>query len=98
MQPPLETIGQVIQWASNAQMDLLHAYTQQWGFAAKADIWENYTALLKAELPLLINTKSLSAKSQKALIAFLSDPSQDYHLEMSTDEMAMMFLRFLEKD
>jgi len=32
------------------------------------------------------------------LIAFLSDPSQDYHLEMSTDEMAMMFLRFLEKD
>lgn len=98
MQPPLETIGQVIQWASNAQMDLLHAYTQQWGFAAKADIWENYTALLKAELPLLINTKSLPANSQKALIAFLSDPSQDYHLEMSTDEMAMMFLRFLEKD
>lgn len=98
MQPPLETIGQVIQWASNAQMDLLHTYTQQWGFAAKADIWENYTALLKAELPLLINTKSLPAKSQKALIAFLSDPSQDYHLEMSTDEMAMMFLRFLEKD
>ena len=47
MQPPLETIGQVIQWASNAQMDLLHAYTQEWGFAAKADIWENYTALLK---------------------------------------------------
>ena len=52
MQPPLETIGQVIQWASNAQMDLLHAYTQQWGFAAKADIWENYIALINAELPL----------------------------------------------
>lgn len=98
MQPPLETIGQVIQWASNAQMDLLHAYTQQWGFAAKADIWENYTALLKAELPLLTNTESLSANSQKALIAFLSDSTQAYHLEMSTDEMAMMFLRFLEKD
>lgn len=98
MQPPLETIGQVIQWASNAQMDLLHAYTQQWGFAVKADIWENYTALLKVELPLLINTKSLPANSQKELIVFLSDPSQDYHLEMSTDEMAMMFLRFLEKD
>ena len=98
MQPPLETIGQVIQWASNAQMDLLHAYTQQWGFAAKADIWENYTALLKAELPLLTNTESLPANSQKALITFLSDPTQTYHLEMSTDEMATMFLRFLEKD
>ena len=98
MQPPLETIGQVIQWASNAQMDLLHAYTQQWGFAAKADIWENYTALLKAELPLLTNKESLPANSQKALIAFLSDPTQAYHLEMSTDEMATMFLWFLEKD
>ena len=98
MQTPLETIGQVIQWASNAQMDLLHAYTQQWGFAAKADIWENYTALLNAELPLLTNTESLPANSQKALIAFLSDPTQAYHLEMSTDEMATMFLRFLEKD
>ena len=98
MQPPLETIGQVIQWASNAQMDLLQAYTDQWGFAAKADIWENYTALLEAELPLLINTKSLPANSQKELIAFLSDPTQGYHLEMSTDEMATMFLHFLEKD
>lgn len=97
MQPPLETIGQVIQWASNAQMDLLQAYTQQWGFAAKADIWENYTALLIAELPLLTNTETLPANSQEALIAFLSDPTQGYHLEMSTDEMAMMFLRFLEK-
>jgi len=46
----------------------------------------------------LINTESLPAKSQKALIAFLSDPNQGDHLEMSTDEMAMMFLRFLEKD
>jgi len=46
----------------------------------------------------LINTESLPAKSQKALIAFLSDPNQGVHLEMSTDEMAMMFLRFLEKD
>lgn len=98
MQPPLETIGQVIQWASNAQTDLLEAYTKQWGFAAKADIWENYTALLKVELPLLINSESLPANSQKALIAFLSDPTQGYHLEMSTDEMAMLFLRFLEKD
>ena len=98
MQPPLETIGQVIQWASNAQMDLLEAYTKQWGFAAKADIWENYTALLKVELPLLINSESLPTNSQKALIAFLSDPTQGYHLEMSTDEMAMLFLRFLEKD
>jgi len=98
MQPPLETIGQVIQWASNAQMDLLQAYTKQWGFAAKADIWENYTALLIAELPLLTNTESLPLNSQKALIAFLSDPAQDYHLEMSTDEMAVMFLHFLEKD
>lgn len=98
MKPPLETIGQVIQWALNAQMDLLHAYTQQWGFAAKADIWKNYTALLKAELPLLINSESLPANSQKALIDFLSDPTQVYHLEMSTDEMAILFLRFLEKD
>ena len=98
MQPPLETIGQVIQWASNAQMDLLEAYTKQWGFAAKADIWENYTALLEAEIPLLTNNESLPVSSQKALIAFLSDPNQAYHLEMSTDEMAMMFLRFQEKD
>lgn len=41
---------------------------------------------------------SLPANSQKALIDFLSDPTQVYHLEMSTDEMAMLFLRFLEKD
>ena len=27
-----------------------------------------------------------------------SDPTQGYHLEMSTDEMATMFLHFLEKD
>jgi len=46
----------------------------------------------------LINSESLPANSQKALIAFLSDPTQGYHLEMSTDEMAMLFLRFLEKD
>ena len=98
MQPPLETIGQVIQWALNAQIDLLQAYTSQWGFAAKADIWENYIALLKAELPLLTNPESLSANSLKELINFLSDPSQNYHLEMSTEEMAMMFLRFLEKE
>ena len=98
MQPPLKTIGQVIQWALNAQIDLLEAYTSQWGFAAKADIWENYTALLRAELLLLTNPETLSANSLKELINFLSDPSQNCHLEMSTDEMAMMFLRFLEKE
>ena len=98
MQPSLETIGQVIQWALNAQMDLLQAYTAQWGFATKADIWENYTALLRGELPLLIKQETLSANSQKELIRFLSDPTQTYHLEMSTDEMAMMFLQSLEKN
>ena len=98
MQPSLETIGQVIQWALNAQIDLLQAYTAQWGFATKADIWENYTALLRAELPLLVNPETLSTNSLKELINFLSDPYQNCHLEMSTDEMATMFLRFLEKE
>ena len=51
-----------------------------------------------AELSLFINSESIPAYSQKALIHFLSDPPQGYRLEMSTDEMAMLFLRFLEKD
>ena len=77
---------------------MLQAYAQRWGFVAKADICENYTAILKAELSLFINSESIPAYSQKALIHFLSDPPQGYRLEMSTDEMAMLFLRFLEKD
>lgn len=76
----------------------MQAYAQRWGFVAKADIRENNTAILKAELSLFINSESIPAYSQKALIDFLSDPPQGYRLEMGTDEMAMLFLRFLEKD
>lgn len=47
MSNSFQTIGQVIQWAANAQHELLNAYTEKWGFATKTDIWEKYTALLE---------------------------------------------------
>lgn len=97
MQPPFKTIGQVIQWALNAQTDLLQAYTATWGFAAKIDIWENYTALLKVELPSMIDLDFISGTTLKVLVTFLCDPTQNYHLEMSTDEMATLFLNYVEK-
>ena len=93
----LTTFGQVIQWAANAQIELLEAYTLQWGFACKADIWENYSRMVNAELPLLVDRAIIDAKTIVQLSAFLTDPQQKYHLEMSTDEMALLFLDFLEK-
>lgn len=93
-----QTIGQVIQWAANAQHELLNAYTEKWGFATKTDIWENYRAFVRAELPLVINPAFISQSRASQLMLFLEDPTQDYHLEMSTDEMAVQFLAFLEKE
>ena len=32
-EPPLHSIGKIIQWATNQQLDLMVAYEKQWGVA-----------------------------------------------------------------
>jgi len=95
---PLRSIGKVIQWATNQQLDLMTAYEQQWRVASKNEVWENYTRFLKVQLPLRVDEKRINQRTIQQLIAFLSDIQQPYHLEMSSDEMAHLFLDFLEKN
>ena len=94
----MEKIGKIIQWASNQQMDLMKAYEQQWGVVSKVEVWESYTKLLRELLPQKINDKQINQKRIEQLMAFLTDINQPYHLEMSTDEMARLFLDYLEKN
>ena len=47
-EPALHSIGKIIQWATNQQLDLMAAYEQQWGVASKNEVWENYTRFLGA--------------------------------------------------
>ena len=94
----MEKIGKIIQWASNQQMDLMNAYEQQWGVVSKVEVWESYTKLLQELLPQKINEKQINQKRVEQLFVFLTDINQPYHLEMSTDEMAQLFLDFLEKN
>lgn len=97
-EPALHSIGKIIQWATNQQLDLMAAYEQQWGVASKNEVWENYTRFLKTQLPLRVDEKRIDQRTIQQLIAFLSDIQQPYHLEMSSDEMAHLFLDFLEKN
>ena len=97
-EPALHSIGKIIQWATNQQLDLMVAYEQQWGVASKNEVWENYTRFLKAQLPLRVDEKRIDQRTIQQLIAFLSDIQQPYHLEMSSDEMAHLFLEFLGKN
>ena len=97
-EPPLHSIGKIIQWATNQQLNLMVAYEKQWGFASKNEVWENYTRFLEAQLPFRVDKKRIDQTTIEQLIAFLSDIQQPYHLEMSSDEMAHLFLDFLEKN
>lgn len=76
----------------------MKAYEQQWGVVSKVEVWESYTKLLRELLPQKINDKQVNQKRIEQLMAFLTDINQPYHLEMSTDEMAHLFLDFLEKN
>ena len=67
------------------------------GVVSKVEVWESYTKLLRELLPQKINDKQINQKRIEQLMAFLTDINQPYHLEMSTDEMALSFLDFLEK-
>ena len=97
-EPPLHSIGKIIQWATNQQLDLMVAYEKQWGVASKNEIWENYTRFLEVQLPFRVDENIIDERTVQLLIAFLSDIRQPYHLEMSSDEMAHLFLDFLEKN
>ena len=94
---PLRSIGKVIQWATNQQLDLMSAYEKQWGFASKAEVWSSYTKLLTEQLPDRVDEAYINKARVKELLSFLVDINQPYHLEMSSDEMAHLFLDFLEK-
>ena len=93
----LRTIAQVIQWAANEQYSLLTAYEKEWGMGGKADIWPVFRLLLYEELPQRIDADRLSVDLQTQLIDYLLDLRSDYHLEMSSDEMALSFLASREK-
>ncbi|MGB1445049.1 MAG: hypothetical protein ACPG7X_04465 [Flavobacteriaceae bacterium] len=95
---PLRSIGKVIQWATNQQLDLMSAYEKQWGFASKAEVWSSYTKLLTEQLPDRVDEAYINKARVKELLSFLADINQPYHLEMSSDEMAHLFLDFLEKN
>ncbi|MCH1518597.1 MAG: hypothetical protein L7T62_08305 [Flavobacteriaceae bacterium] len=92
----LSTIGQVIQWAANKQMDMLQAYERQHGFSSRVDIWAVFSQEVKEEIHIVIEVDSLSEALISRLISYLTHPQSDYHLEMSTDEMAHAFLAFTE--
>ena len=94
----LESIGKIIQWAANQQVDLLLSYEREWGFSSKAQIWSAYVDLIEIELPKRISRDHISPELLAQLIAFLSDLEEDYHLEMSFDELAHQFLNAIEKD
>ena len=94
----LETIGKIIQWAANQQVDLLKAYEHSWGFSSKPLIWDAYVKLINEELPKRINPTKISPELLSQLIVFLSNPLADYHLEMSFDELAHQFLNAIEKE
>ena len=94
----LETIGKIIQWAANQQVDLLLSYESKWGFSSKSLIWDVYVKLINEELPKRINPDKISPELLYQLIQFLSNPLSDYHLEMSFDELAQQFLNAIEKE
>ena len=94
----IETFGKAIQWALNLQVDLLIAAERQWGFSSKASIWEDYKAILHRELPKRINFSIIDKNITSRLLKFLSDPHENYHLEMSFDELAHQFLNAIEKE
>ena len=93
----LRTIAQVIRWAANVQYSLLTAYEKEWGMGGKADIWPVFGQLLHQELPQRMAADQFSVDVQTQLIEYLLDPQSDYHLEMSSDEMAFSFLASMEK-
>ena len=37
-EPALHSIGKIIQWATNQQLDLMAAYEQQWGVALRTSV------------------------------------------------------------
>lgn len=94
----LETIGKIIQWAVNQQVDLLLSYERKWGFSSKPLIWDVYVKLINEELPKRINPNKISPELLSQLIVFLSNPEEEYHLEMSFDELAHQFLNAIEKE
>ena len=93
-----ETLGKAIQWALNLQQDLLIAAERQWGFSSKASIWEDYKAILYRELPKRINFSIIDKNTTSSLLKYLSDPLENYHLEMSFDELSHQFLSAIEKE
>ena len=67
----LITIGKVIQWAANQQIDLLLDYEHKWGFSSKEIIWKTYENQIRKELPKHINSKNISEELQSYLLKFL---------------------------
>lgn len=94
----LSTIGQLIQWAANKQIDLLHAYEYQHGFSSKADIWDLFCREIKQEFGQIIDAEKFNKELQLSILAYLVHEQSTYHLEMSTDEMAHAFLTFKENN
>lgn len=77
-------------------MDMLQAYERQHGFSSRVDIWAVFCQEIKEEMLTVIEVDSLSEALISRLISYLTHPQSDYHLEMSTDEMAHAFLAFTE--
>ena len=67
---PLRSIGKVIQWATNQQLDLMSAYEKQWGFASKAEVWSSYTKLLTEQLPDRVDGAYINKARVKELLSF----------------------------
>ncbi len=77
---------------------MLQAYEKQHGFSSRIEIWAVFCREVKEEILLLTDLDLLSKELVNALVFYLTHSQSDYHLEMSTDEMAHAFLTFTENN
>lgn len=92
------TVAQVIQWAANVAYEMLAAYENQHGFAQREDIWPAFTNYITNRLPDQCDSEAIPPIRQMQLMEFILDQKSTYHLEMSSDEMALCFLNAQKKE